>query len=106
MKQADYDRIILVKKWGHRLKSKASADQLRRICESKLDPKSPLVINLAGVKACSPGFADQCFGQLLIESNRQGTKILFSCVDEDIRENILTGIKAAIFRRNLLDNPS
>ena len=92
----DYERIVLVKKWGHRLKSKASADQLRKVCISKLDPNSPLVINLAGVRAISPGFANEAFGLLLIEARKRGAKVSFSCPSEEVGPNLLVGIRDAL----------
>lgn len=51
---------------------------------------------MAGVRAMTAGFANECFGKLLLESHRIKAKVKFSCVPEEIQQEMLSGIKSAI----------
>lgn len=50
------------------------------------------------------GFANECFGKLLIESRRVKAKVRFSCVPEEIQQEMLSGIKSAIQLREFINS--
>lgn len=86
--------VISIKRWGSRLAGKPSAKALRQKCENLLVPNHTLVINMAGVRDISPGFAQECFGKLQIEAEKQNSILIFRHTKEELSKIILSGIKA------------
>ena len=89
-------KVISVKRWGTRLNSKPSAQALRAKCERLLSFDDVLIINMAGVKDITPGFAQECFGKLQLVANRRGARIKFSYTEKTLAPIILNGIKAEL----------
>ena len=89
-------KVISVKRWGSRLNSKASAQELRKQCEKMLSYDSVLKVNMAGVRDITPGFAQECFGKLHLVANKRGARIKFEHANKTIAPIILSGIKAEL----------
>lgn len=86
--------VVSVKRWGTRLKGQPSAKALREHCQTKLIEDGVLVLNMAGVKDLSPGFAQECFGKLYLEANKRGTRVSFQHTSKTLAPLVLQGIKA------------
>jgi hypothetical protein len=89
-------KVVSVKRWGSRLNSKPSAQELRKKCEKLLTDNSVLVINMAGVRDITPGFAQECFGKLHLEANKRGARIKFQHTEKTLAPILLNGIKAEL----------
>jgi hypothetical protein len=57
----------------------------------------PLILNMAGVRDVTPGFAYEAFGMLYLAANRRGARIKFENVDEELKSVVLSGVKAALY---------
>ena len=73
-----------------------AATELRNYCVRRLKNREVLVLNMAGVKEVSAGFARECFGYLYLEANKAGARIKFSCVEDSLRMILLKGIKSVL----------
>ena len=92
---SQFKNVISIKKWGSRLAGKPSAKALRQKCEKGLITGATLVINMAGVKDITPGFAQECFGKLYVIAKEKKSAIEFSHVDNDgMATIIMNGILA------------
>jgi hypothetical protein len=86
---------VSVKPWASRLSGIDGAKEFRGICESNLLYNDLLLINMAGIKDITPGFAYECFGKLYLEANKRGSRIKFTHTPKHLRPIVLSGIKAA-----------
>ena len=67
------------------------------MCIRRLDPDNVLVLNMAGIKDVTPGFAFECFGMLYLSANRRGARFKFENVKEpSMKKVLLSGVKAAL----------
>lgn len=80
---------------GSRLFSKVGAQTLRKSCSQRLSERDRLIINLAGVKDMTGGFAFECFGKLYNEAKDREAEIYFKGTKPELKPILLTAIRAA-----------
>ena len=88
--------LYSVKPWSSRLHGKIPAIELRELLERRLRRSQPLLINMAGVKEVTPGFARECFGELYILAVSRGCQIKFTSVPDHLKPVLRNGVAAAL----------
>jgi hypothetical protein len=88
-----------MRKFGSVLHSKASAEEIRKTCETQLDPTRPLIINMSRVHDISPGFVNECFGPLYLLAKQTNCKMKFEGTKDPLKPIILKGIRDYLYIR-------
>lgn len=91
-----FKNVFVVRFVSKYLFSKARAEEIRKACENQLSKSETLVINMKGVKDVTPGFANEAFGKLYLESRKRGASFKFFGTDDVLKPIILRGIQDAI----------
>lgn len=76
--------IKLAERHGPVLTGRGLAEEVRTEAESLVQAGDQVVIDLAGVQAVSPSFADELFGKLM--ANVEGGAVQFKNVDAHLKD--------------------
>jgi hypothetical protein len=87
---------LSIKRFGTKLHGKITAQIFRRHCQKYLKTDTTLVLNMAGVKEVTPGFALEAFGKLYIDAKKRGARIEFSHASKVVRPVLLSSVKMAL----------
>lgn len=90
------DNIVHVRHYGAKLSGMYFARKVYSELTGALSRSKPLELNMSGVTEITPGFARDCFGQLVADAKQRGQGVKFSYTEKGVSDQLLKGIKESL----------